>query len=587
MSNTQLALIGNCAYSALLDHGAVVWLCWPRFDSDFVFGRLLDQHQGGSFDVEAVGATAVRQEYIENTNIARTVFTSPSGSFELIDFAPRFHLYERYFKPAMLVRVLRPLQGAPLVRVACRPVADQARRGLRALPASNHIEYLGLDAPLRLTTNVPLTWVVEERPFPLLRDRHLVLTWGQPLESPLEETAERFYTRTVDYWRRWVKHTRIPRDYQPQVIRSALVLKLHQFEDTGAIIAATTTSIPEAPGSGRCWDYRYCWLRDAYFSLNAFERLGHTEEMERFLLFLHHICAAHGDDLQPLYGIGGETDLHEVVLEHLEGYRGEKPVRVGNSAHQHVQNDAYGEMILAISRLLLDVRFAGTEGVAGARALVQRLLDQIEARIDQPDAGPWELRGQRQLHSFTVLMHWAGARRAAEIGDAIGAADLRRRADGIAARARRVLEEQCWNAEVGALTQAASRKNLDAALLLALQLGFFAPDDPRALSHVEAIRRALAVDGGLLRRYDVRDDFGYPEAAFTACSFWLVEALAMVERQDEAHELFGRLLALDNGLGLYAEDLLPATREQSGNFPQTYSHVGLIHAAFRLARKWA
>ncbi|MEM7199593.1 MAG: glycoside hydrolase family 15 protein [Planctomycetota bacterium] len=583
----KFGIIGNCGYSALLDAGSVRWLCWPRMDSSFLFGGLLDEARGGSFDIEAVDLTSSRQEYVENTNILRTVFTSPTGSFELIDFAPRFVLYDRSFKPSMLVRILRPLEGAPLVRARCRPVGGYHLDKVSSFVASNHIEYTGLDAPVRLTTNVPLTYMVDERPFVLLGDQHLVLTWGQPLESALEETAERFLNRTTDYWRRWVKNARIPRDYQAEVIRSALVLKLHQFEDTGAIIAATTTSLPEFPGSGRCWDYRYCWLRDAYFSLNAFERLGHAEEMERFLQFLLTICASHGDRLQPLYGINGETELHEHILEHLDGYRGEKPVRIGNQAYEHVQNDVYGEMILAISRILMDTRFAGSEGIEGAQGLVHRLLQQIEQRLTEPDAGLWELRNQQQLHSFTLLMHWAGAARAADIGEALGSADLEHRGRKAAATARDILEERCWHQGLGALTQAADRDNLDAAMLLAVQLGFFASDPDRARSHVEAVRTGLSVDGGLLRRYDVRDDFGHQEAAFTVCAFWLVEAMAMVGRRDEACELFEQLLSLGNGLGLYSEDILPDTREQTGNFPQTYSHVGLINAAFRLSRDWS
>ena len=583
----KAGIVGNCAFSALIEDGSVSWLCWPRMDSEFLFGRLLDADKGGSFDVEAVGQRGVSTEYVENTNVLRTVFESTTGRFELIDFAPRFYLYDRYFKPTMLVRILRPLEGEPVVRVRCRPVADWARAEVSSYTASNHIEYRGLAAPLRLTTNAPLTWVAEGQPFPLLRDRHFVLTWGQPLESALEETAESFLSRTTDYWRRWVKSTRIPRDYQREVIRSALVLKLHQFEDTGAIIAATTTSLPEFPGSGRCWDYRYCWLRDTYFSLQAFERLGHSEEMERFLSYLHTICSTRGDDLQPLYAINGETELHEQVLDHLAGYRGEKPVRIGNQAYEHVQNDVYGEMILAISRMLLDTRFRGTEGVSSALPLVRRLLRQIETRLEQPDAGLWELRNQAHLHSFSLLTPWAGAQRAAEIGEAIGDVALATDARAVEGRARQILETRCWDDERGALTQAAGRENLDAAMLLAVQFGFFAPGDPRARSHVEAIRSALSVDGGMLRRYDVADDFGVQEAAFTVCAFWLVEALARVDRRDEARDLFEHLLGHGNDLGLFSEDIVPSTGEQSGNFPQTYSHVGLINAAFCVARPWS
>lgn len=584
----MLGLVGNCSYNALIEGGSVEWLCWPRPDSSFVFGPLLDRQKGGAFSVEGVGSDLVQAQYLENTNILRTVFTSADGTFELIDFAPRFLQHDRPYKPSMLVRIVRPVDGNPRIRVRCRPVYDYGERTASSWRASNHIEYTGLPAPVRLTTNVPLSHVEDERPFLLDRDHHLVLTWGQPLEVGLEETCERFLERTAAYWRTWVKRTRVPRDWQQQVIRSALVLKLHQYEDTGALLAATTTSLPEHPGSGRTWDYRYCWLRDAYFTLNAMERLGHPDEMEHFLVYLRNLAAEKRGELGPVYTITGDDEAPERELDWLDGFRGEKPVRVGNQAFEHVQNDVYGEMILAISRLLLDARFAQTLPAQKAIELVRTLLGQIEARMEEPDAGLWEIRGAQRLHAFTLLMHWAGARRAAEIGEELGVRDLVKRGRAAEAAARRLLDERCWDPERGALTQVAGEPQLDAAMLLALHFGFWAPGDPRARSHVDATRDALKVPGKLelLRRYTVPDDFGVPEAAFTVCSFWLVEALHAVGEEDEACRLFGELLRLDNGLGLYSEDILPRTGEQSGNLPQTYSHVGLINAAFRLSRSW-
>ena len=581
-----LGIIGNCSYNALLCDGSVEWLCWPRPDSSFVFGPLLDREQGGAFSVEGVDATEVRQEYVENTNVLRTVFRGPSGEFELIDFAPRFNLYQRFFKPSMLIRILRPLSGEPRARVRCRPTYEYGLAQTGSWRASNHIAYTGFPVPVRLTTNVPLTYVEDERPFLLEETRHLVLTWGEPLEAGLEETAERFLERTLDYWRRWVKGTRVPRDYQSEVVRSALALKLHQYEDTGALLAATTTSLPEHPGSGRTWDYRFCWLRDAYFTLNAFERLGHSEEMERFLEYLRNIAEEREGMLQPAYRINGAADAEERVLEHLAGYNGDGPVRVGNQAFEHVQNDVYGEMVLAVSRLFLDTRFVGEIPPTTGVEIVSSLLDQIQTRLEEPDAGLWEFRERSRLHSFSVLMHWAGARRAVEVAEALGASELVERAQSVEQAASELLATRCWNDDVGALTQVAGESQLDAALLLAVHLGYLTPDDPRATSHVDAIRSALSVDGGLLRRYTSRDDFGTMQAAFTVCTFWLVEALAILGRTDEAKELFDHLLSLHNGLGLYSEDILPDTLEQSGNFPQTYSHVGLINAAFRLSRRW-
>ena len=594
-------IIGNCSYSALIRAGAVEWLCWPRFDSSFVFGGLLDRERGGSFVVEGVDLERVEHEYVPRTNVLCTRFHCRDGVFELVDFAPRFRHFGRYFKPTMLVRILRPVEGEPRVRVRCRPVDQYGEQVGQPSFGSNHIDYLGMTGRCRLTTDLSLSSIQEERPFVLSGvQRHLVLTWGQPLEAPIAETAESFLSRTVDYWRTWVGHMRVPREFQDEVIRSALVLKLHQFEDTGAIIASATTSIPEFPGSGRNWDYRYCWLRDAYFTLNAFERLGHNEEGTRFLTWLQNVAANSNNEdgsLQPLYGISGEERLVESVLEHLSGFRfdhieypsdegGEGPVRIGNQAYEHVQNDAYGEVILSVSRLLLDVRFSGSSSAGAADRLITAMLDQIEKRLEEPDAGLWELRNTQRVHSFTVLTHWAGARRAAEVAEVRGDDRSAKRARDIEARARKLLEEQCWNEEIGAFAQAAGADNLDAAMLLMLHFGYFEPGDPRARRHVFAIRDALGTESGLLKRYDVQDDFGHQHAAFTVCSFWLVEALAILGEHDEARELFERLLALHNGLGLFSEDILPGSGLQAGNFPQTYSHVGVINSAFRLARPW-
>ena len=581
-----IGLIGNCSYNALIDKGKVVWLCWPRFDSSFVFGSLLDEDRGGAFSIEPVGEAEVTVDYLENTNILRTEFRGEDWAFEVLDFAPRFLRFDRWFRPTMMVRIVRAITGEPRVRMRCAPVYDYGREEPQCWAASNHLQYGGLPAPVRLTTNAPLTYVREGTPFQLTRDLHLVLTWGDPLEAPLEETAEAFLVQTRDAWRRWVKNGRVPREYQREVIRSSLALKLHQYDDTGALLAATTTSLTESPGSGRTWDYRFCWLRDAYFTLNAFERLGHVEEMERFLLYLRSLCDDGAHDLQPVYGIGGESDLKEVILDHLRGHMGEGPVRIGNQAHLQLQNDAYGEMILAISRLLLDVRFAGAEGVVGARRLVENLLHQIEKRIEEPDAGLWELRGSKQLHSFTLLTHWAGARRAYEVASHLGLPAVRKRAAAIEKRAEALLFERCWDPERQVLTQSAGGKDLDASSLLALHFGFLKGDDPRAKAMIARIQEELQLPNGLLRRYAVADDFGEPEAAFTVCSFWLAESLAIVGDQEAARTVFEKMLSLHNGLGLFAEDILTSKNQQAGNFPQTYSHVGLINTAFRLSQPW-
>lgn len=580
----ELGIIGNCQFNALVDkYGNIPWLCWPRFDSSFVFGSLLDEEKGGVFRVCPKDGQEGTQSYITNTNVLRTKFETSSGAFEIIDFAPRFFQHDRYFKPTMLVRIVRPISGAPLVQVKCRPTYNYGRETLKSEFGSNHIQFDTGDQGLRLTTNASLTMVSESLPFVLDSPIYLCLTWGRPLESTIGSTCEDFLERTILYWQRWVKHCYLPLEYQSEVIRSALVLKLHQFEDTGAIIASTTTSLPEAKGTTRNWDYRYCWLRDALFSLLALQRLTQFEEMEKFVGYLRNIVYLQEDKLQPVYSVSGEAKLTEYIAEHLVGYKGHRPVRVGNQAYEHDQHDVYGEMIMAISQLFLDKRFVDGRRLA-PNILLERLIDKIEVFLDKPDAGIWEFRGTEQLHTFTMLMHWAGARKAAEIAKTISSPELETRVKKILESSEEIMRDKCFDKELGCFVQASGRKEMDASLLMLINLGFLKAGDVIAERQIDCIARELcANENGLLHRYKHQDDFGSTENAFTVCSFWMAEAYARLGRMDEARKLFEVLLEGSNDLGLYSEDLDPCTMEQWGNFPQTYSHVGLINAAFAIS----
>ncbi len=578
----KLALIGNCAYQALIDGQArVVWLCWPRFDSSFVFGALLDEENGGDFAVLPGAAPAeIEQHYVPNTNILRTRFQLSSGAFEVLDFAPRFKQYERSFKPTMLVRRVRRLSGEPVIRVRCRPTYDYGRIKPDNHIASNHIQWHIPGAQLRMTTNVPLAYIVEESEFLLENDAWIVLTWGEPLEAGLVETCSSFLTRTQAYWERWVKHTSLPGKFQKAVVRSALALKLHQFEDTGAITAATTTSLPEYPGAGRNWDYRYCWLRDAYFTVRAMRRLGHFDEMEAFLTFLKNVAAAN-ERLQPVYTISGQAQLEEEVLAHLRGYEGNQPVRAGNAAYLQVQNDVYGEMLAALAPFYTDFRFE--EHVTDfSHRLVKRLLTRISESMELPDAGIWEVRESARVHTFSLLLHWVGGTVAATIADRIGDADLKQRACELSERAHSLIEA-CWHEDRGYYGDSMVTANADAALLMMVNLGFLRKGQPRAESHVRALARELSVRGHLMHRYKHHDGIGDTHATFVVCGFWYAEALARLGYIDEAQEAFEQLLGYANPVGLLSEDVDPSTGRLLGNFPQTYSHVGLINAAFAIS----
>ncbi|MBK7536207.1 MAG: glycoside hydrolase family 15 protein [Myxococcales bacterium] len=545
---------------------------------------LLDEQDGGSFSIRPADGVPGTQRYLPNTNVLETRFVSPDGAFRVLDFAPRFTLYERSFRPTKLLRIVEPLSGTPRIRVSCDPVLGWTRERPRREFGSHHISFHGFDAALRLTTDAPLSYLDGE-PFALSARKHFVLAWGAPVEEPLEPLCERFLRETVRYWQQWVKHCDIPPIYQEEVIRSALALKLHCFEDTGAIVAAMTTSIPEAPGSGRTWDYRYCWLRDAYYTLGAFRLLGHFEEREQFLQFLLNVAASAPDlELAPLYRIDGRNDLEEQVLDDWPGYRGERPVRIGNGASTHKQHDVFGEMVLALTPLFLDARFRD-QVTPPVLDLVTRLARKAVTVAGQPDAGIWEYRAQWRPQTFSSLMCWAAADRMARVAMRHRPADT----EEFAAAAGRIRDEilrRAVDPSRGCLVADYGGGEVDAALLQAVTLRLLPFDDQRLHATVDAVRLDLTHDGWL-KRYRTNDGFGVPAVAFMLCTFWQVEALARLGRVEEARALMERVREVNSPLGLLAEDLDPVSHAMWGNFPQAYSHVGMIHAAFAASPRWS
>lgn len=584
MELSNLGLIGNCQYSALIERsGSVVWCCLPRFDSEPVFGKLLDP-EGGEFSIEPADGTPGKQRYLDNTNVLETVFDAPGGRFRIIDFAPRFLQHDRVFRPTQLVRIIEPLEGTPLIRVRCNPRMGWSKAKPERLLGSNHIRYEGYPSPLRLTTDIALSYL-DGRPFALNGRHHAVLAWGPPVEEPLTGMCNRFLTETIRYWERWVKHCNIPPLYQREVIRSALVLKLHCFEDTGAIVAALTTSIPESPGSGRTWDYRYCWLRDAYYVLGAFRLLGHFEEREHFIKYLLNIAASAPDmDLHPLYRVDGGTDLDERLMENWAGFNNEGPVRVGNAAALHQQHDVFGEMVLALAPIFLDDRFKAERSPA-VLELLERLSQKAISVAGTADAGIWEFRKQWQPQTFSNLMCWAAADRMAIITrqhDPKRTLEL----EAAAQKIRQEILSNGWNKERSAFVATYGGTDLDAALLQMAPLRFLPAGDTSLRNSIDAIRRELSHQGWLFR-YRSDDGLGVPSVAFILCTFWMIEALGMTGRHVEARQAMDEALSIMSPLGLLSEDLDTSGSVMWGNFPQAYSHVGLIHAAFAASPPWS
>ncbi len=590
-ASLELALVGNCTVGALVDRiGRVVWCCMPRFDSPPVFDALLDSAEGtpelGTMGVELEGLARVDQAYDSGTAIVRTRLWDERGQgVEIVDFAPRFISRDRVFRPAQLVRRLRPIAGHPRIRIVVRPRGNWGSGEPFVTRGSHHLRFVLPNLTLRLNTSAPITYLNDATWFTLSGEINLLLGPDETLTGSVDDTAREFEDRTSLYWRHWTRRLALPLQWQEAVVRAAITLKLCQYEDTGAIVAAMTTSIPEAPWSGRNWDYRFCWLRDAFFVVRALNGLSEVGTMEGYLQWLYNVLRSTRDGhVQPLYGIGLEVALPESVVEGMRGYRGMGPVRVGNQAHEHFQHDVYGSVVLGAAQSFHDLRLF-RRGHEADFELLEAMGEQAWRLHDQPDAGIWELRTRARVHTSSALMCWAACDRLARIADVLGrparATAWRERSEHI----RRLILERAWNPHRQAFVESLDGHALDASVLLMGEVGFLPPRDPRFVSTVQALERHLC-DGAFMRRYEAADDFGLPETAFNVCSFWRVDALARIGRRDEAIEAFESLLARRNAVGLLSEDLDPATGELWGNFPQTYSMVGIINGAMRLSAPW-
>ena len=586
----DLGVIGNCAFSALIDDRArVVWCCLPRYDSEPVFHALLTDGSDpwtGAYAVEVEDFARSEQAYDPNTAILRTrLFDDHGRGVEITDFAPRFETRGRMFRPLTMIRRLRPINGSPRIRIRVRPRFDWGRREPGITHGSNHIRYVGERYTMRFTTNAPIDFVLQETSFLLDRPISMILGPDETLQEGVEIVAHDFEERTASYWRRWTRRLAVPLDYQAAVMRAAITLKLCVFEETGAIVAALTTSIPEAPGSGRNWDYRYCWLRDAFFVVRALNSLAEVATMEDYLRWLRNVVGDADDGhLQPVYGIGLEDRISESLVDSLPGYRGMGPVRAGNQAHEHLQFDVYGNVVLGAAQAFFDHRLlqqVGDDDFERMEAMGERAF----ALYDQPDAGMWELRTRARVHTSSALMCWAACDRLGKIAGVLGREDRAAYWSEKAHTIREAILEQAWNEERQAFVESFGGRELDASVLLMCEVGFIDPMDPRFVKTVDRLEEVL-VDGHHMRRYEAADDFGAPEVAFNICAFWRIDALARIGRIEEAREAFEAMLSLRNPLGLMSEDTDPRSEELWGNFPQTYSMVGIINCARRLSRAW-
>jgi len=591
VSDLDLALIGNSTVAALVDAKAqIVWACFPRFDGDAMFCSLLQEasreNDAGLWAIDLLDSVSSEQAYVPNTPMLATrLYDRHGGAVEITDFAPHFRQYGRMFCPMMLVRRVRRLAGSPRIRVRIRPTHSWGSHRAGVTYGSNHVRYVTPALVLRLTTNASITALLQETPFFLEDQVTLLLGPDETVQDAMDVVGYRFEEETLAYWREWVRSLAIPFEWQSAVIRAAISLKLNAFDDTGAIVAAVTTSIPESPDSGRNWDYRYCWLRDAYFVVNALNRLSATRTMERYLAYIINVSAgAPNGQLQPVYRIDGSAQLEEDTVASLAGYRGMGPVRVGNQAYNQMQNDVYGSAVLAATHVFFDSRLYRT----GNEELFHRLerLGEVARRVyADPDAGLWELRGRPRVHTFSSVMCWVACDRLARIAAQLGLSDRVRHWRTQADDVHHTICQRAWSERRGSLVATFEGDDLDASLLLLPELRFLSPRDPRFAATVAQVERELK-QGDFVFRYSEPDDFGVPRNAFVVCTFWYIDALAALGRKDEARALFETMLACRNAHGLLAEHIDPRTRELWGNFVQTYSMVGLINSAVRLSLPW-
>ncbi|WP_269078863.1 glycoside hydrolase family 15 protein [Sphingobium ummariense] len=586
--------MGNCQASALIDcAGRLVWACVPRVDGDPVFSALLDDkawdapNASGFWAIELEHCQRTEQRYVRNTPVLVTRQSDDQGNaIEIYDFCPRHRHKGRMYRPVAFARVVRPVAGSPRIRVRLRPTTSWNGEKVPITYGSNHVRIVLSYMAMRLSTNAPIGLISQESFFRLEQDMHFFLGPDESFSDALRPAVERMLDDTINEWQLWVRGLAIPAEWQEAVIRSAITLKLCQHEETGAIVAALTTSIPEHADSGRNWDYRYCWIRDAYYTVEALNRLGALDVLESYLVYLRNIVdGARGGHIQPLYDVRGNATLTEWEATNLPGYRGMGPVRVGNAAYNQIQHDAYGQIVLSSVQGFIDQRLLRMAGLADFEAL-EAVGERAWQVYDKPDAGLWELRTRAHVHSYSAVMCWAACDRLSHAAQALGLPEKevhwRQRAEVMKAR----ILQSAWRTDSNAISANFEDDARDASLLQLLDLRFLSADNPMFIGTLKALEADLRRGNNMLR-YSAPDDFGEPVTAFNVCTFWLIEALHRTGRTEEARALFEEMLSRRTAAGLLSEDIDPATGELWGNYPQTYSLVGIVNCAVLLSKPWS
>jgi len=584
MADLDLALVGNCSFGALIDKaGTVKWCCLPRFDGDPVFCSLLRRTNDiGFYEISLENYSHSKQSYIRNTGVLVTQLYSKGGdSIEITDFAPRFMNYDRAYRPNMLIRVVKPLAGHPRIRVRIRPTFGYGWGSPEKTRGTNHIRYLLPNFAIRVTTNAPISYIVDEITFEIVETTTFVLMPDESLRESLNDLANSYLDRTIDYWLEFSRILSIPFEWQEQVIRSVITVKLCSYEESGAMLAAITTSIPVSPRS-QGHDLRFCWLRDSSNIIHTLNKLGSTKTMEDFLKYISNIVGSSEskDHLQPVYGIALETSLYEKEMHRLSGYRGLGPVRVGNKDCKALQHDVYGHVILASTQMFFDRRLKNM----GDHKLFERLevIGELALQVyDQPDSGPLGLETEAsEVHTFSAVMCWVAADRLRKISQHIGlderSAYWKQHADSM----RTVIISKTWNEARQSFSCVWGSDKVDAFLLLLPQVGFLHAHDEKFIKTVERVEKDLKKDHFIIA------SAGDSTSGNTTYTFWYINALAAIGKREVARELFEYMLKVCNSSGLLSERVDIPSRELWGNFPKTTAMVGLIECALKLSKDW-
>jgi GH15 family glucan-1,4-alpha-glucosidase len=582
MNNLNYGVIGNCRSAALVsEKGSIDWCCLPDFDSPSIFARLLDNEKGGFFSIIVDEKYTISQKYIIWTNVLCTEYRSEQGTFEIIDFMPRYKLSESdYFAPAEIFRYVKLISGTPSFKVCYCPSFNYATEEVANIIQDNYIRTYSKLKPtdcIYLYSSLDLNDVLGSKEITLTEHKFLLLSYNQKL---IDIDIKRVYIefqRTKVYWLNWTNRSKKYEKYNEEILRSLLVLKIMSYQPTGAVLAALTTSIPETIGEVRNWDYRFCWLRDASMSIETLLKMGHYYSAQSFMVYLKKILKSKTDTFQTMYGIRGERELLEYELPHLSGYENSKPVRIGNAAFLQRQNDVFGYLLNVIHQYY--EFFPGTlDEIEDIWEIVRNICRTVSTHWEKPDKGIWEVRNYENHFVFSKVMSWVAMDRAAKIAYLLNKTYYRETWRGIANDIKEDILKNGWNKELQTFTQTYNNKDLDASLLLMAEYGFIDAGDAKFKKTVKAIKNTL-LHNGLVYRYINPDDFGKPVSSFTICTFWLVQALLRTGMKDEAKTIFENLLACGNHLGLFSEDIDFTTKRLLGNFPQAYSHLALINTA--------